>query len=54
MRLLYMRRLRTHTGDVRAWHHNSLSGHKIGYINERVFRYDANEYLADGSGAVAV
>ena len=22
-----------------------FSGHKIGYINERVFRYDANEYL---------
>lgn len=21
-----------------------FSGHKIGYINERVFRYDANEY----------
>ncbi len=32
---------RTHTGDVRAWHHNLFSGHKIGYINERVFRYDA-------------
>ncbi len=36
---------RTHTGDVRAGHHNSLFRHKIGYINERVFRYDANEYL---------
>jgi hypothetical protein len=23
----------------------SLFGHKIGYINERVFRYDTNEYL---------
>lgn len=22
-----------------------FSGHKIGYINERIFRYDANEYL---------
>lgn len=22
-----------------------FSGHKVGYINERVFRYDANEYL---------
>lgn len=22
-----------------------FSGYKIGYINERVFRYDANEYL---------
>lgn len=22
-----------------------FSGHKIGYINEREFRYDANEYL---------
>lgn len=22
-----------------------FSGHKIGYINDRVFRYDANEYL---------
>ncbi len=22
-----------------------FSGHKIGYINERVFRYDTNEYL---------
>ncbi len=22
-----------------------FSGHKIGYINEHVFRYDANEYL---------
>ncbi len=36
---------RTYTGDVQAWHHNSLFRHKIGYINERVFRYDANEYL---------
>ncbi len=36
---------RTYTGNVRAWHHNSLFRHKIGYINERVFRYDANEYL---------
>lgn len=22
-----------------------FSGHKIGYINERTFRYDTNEYL---------
>ncbi len=45
VRLLYGETPFAHTSDVRARHHNSLFGHKIGYINERVFRYDANEYL---------
>ncbi len=31
-------------GDVSAGHRFLFSGHKIGYINERVFRYDTNEY----------
>jgi hypothetical protein len=34
-----------HAGDVPAGHRFLFSGHKIGYINERVFRYDTNEYL---------
>jgi hypothetical protein len=34
-----------HAGDVSAGDRFLFSGHKIGYINERVFRYDTNEYL---------
>lgn len=44
--VLWRDAIRTYTDDVRCPGIIILfSGHKIGYINERVFRYDANEYL---------